>query len=80
MEHNKHTDEKSGSTDLFDYWFVSIEPNFKRLRYGFELKNNTETIIYTERGFFSETPNDDVGNFFAFHLFMNRMFLERLHG
>ncbi|EOP66716.1 neopullulanase [Bacillus cereus VDM006] len=58
--------KKSGSTDLFDYWFVSIEPNFKRLRYGFELKNNTETIVYTERGFFPETPNDDVGNFFCF--------------
>ncbi|KEK25947.1 alpha-glycosidase [Bacillus gaemokensis] len=58
--------EKSSSTDLFDYWFVSIEPKFKRLRYGFELKNNTETIIYTERGFFSEIPNDDVGNFFCF--------------
>ncbi|MEY8347554.1 alpha-glycosidase [Bacillus cereus] len=58
--------KKSGSTDLFDYWFVSIEPRFKRLRYGFELKNNTETIIYTERGYFHETPNDDVGNFFCF--------------
>ncbi|WP_243524097.1 alpha-glycosidase [Bacillus pseudomycoides] len=58
--------KKSGSTDLFDYWSVSIEPKFKRLRYGFELKNNTETIIYTERGFFHETPNDDVGNFFCF--------------
>lgn len=58
--------KKSGSTDLFDYWFISIKPNFKRLRYGFELKNNTETIIYTERGFFHETPNGDVGNFFCF--------------
>ncbi|MEN1934530.1 alpha-glycosidase [Paenibacillus sp. 102] len=58
--------KKSGSTDVFDYWFVSIDPKFKRLRYGFELKDHTETIIYTERGFFHETPNDDVGNFFCF--------------
>ncbi|WP_410983793.1 alpha-glycosidase [Bacillus cereus] len=58
--------KKSGSTNLFDYWFVSIEPKFKRLRYGFELKSNTETTIYTERGFFCETPHDDVGNFFCF--------------
>lgn len=58
--------KKSGSTDLFDYWFVSIEPKFKRLRYGFELKSSTETIVYTEKGFFSEAPTDDVGYYFCF--------------
>ena len=58
--------KKSGSTDLFDYWFVSIEPKFKRLRYGFELKNNTESIVYTERGFFPDVPTDDVGHYFCF--------------
>ncbi|MCM3735999.1 alpha-glycosidase [Bacillus cytotoxicus] len=63
---SKMTMEKSGSTDLFDYWLVSIEPKFKRLRYGFELKNKTETIVYTERGFFSEAPTDDVGHYFCF--------------
>ncbi|MGG0238689.1 alpha-glycosidase [Bacillus rhizoplanae] len=58
--------KKSGSTDLFDYWFVSIEPKFKRLRYGFELKSSTEAVVYTERGFFSEAPTDDVGYYFCF--------------
>ena len=58
--------KKSGSTDLFDYWFVSIEPKFKRLRYGFELKSSTETIVYTERGLFSEAPTNDVGYYFCF--------------
>ena len=48
----KCTDEKTGSTALFDYWSISIEPKFKRLRYGFELKAETETLIYAERGFF----------------------------
>ncbi|MFD3449330.1 alpha-glycosidase [Microbacteriaceae bacterium 4G12] len=58
--------KKSGSTDLFDYWFVSIEPKLKRLRYGFELKNSKETIVYTERGFFSEAPTDDTSYYFCF--------------
>lgn len=57
---------KTGSTALFDYWSISIEPKFKRLRYGFELKTETETLIYAERGFFSNIPDDDVGNFFCF--------------
>ncbi|MGR5977082.1 alpha amylase N-terminal ig-like domain-containing protein [Bacillus paranthracis] len=46
--------KKTGSTALFDYWSISIEPKFKRLRYGFELKAETETLIYAERGFFSQ--------------------------
>jgi len=58
--------KKTGSTALFDYWSIAIEPKFKRLRYGFELKSETDTLIYAERGFFSSIPNDDVGNFFCF--------------
>lgn len=58
--------KKTGSTALFDFWSISIEPKFKRLRYGFELQAETETLIYVERGFFSNIPNDDVGNFFCF--------------
>ncbi len=61
--------KKTGSTALFDYWSISIEPKFKRLRYGFELKAETETLIYAERGFFSSIPNDDVGNFFLFSIY-----------
>ena len=66
MDISKYTHEKTGSTALFDYWCISIEPKFKRLRYGFELKSETDTLIYAERGFFSSIPNDDVGNFFCF--------------
>lgn len=66
MDISKYTHEKTGSTALFDYWSISIEPKFKRLRYGFELKSETDTLIYAERGFFSSIPNDDVGNFFCF--------------
>ena len=66
MDISKYTHEKTGSTALFDYWSIAIEPKFKRLRYGFELKSETDTLIYAERGFFSSIPNDDVGNFFCF--------------
>ena len=61
----KYTDEKTGSTALFDYWFISIEPKFKRLRYGFELKT-IQTLLFMQSEDFSTTPNDDVGNFFCF--------------
>lgn len=57
--------KKSGSTALFDYWFISIEPKFRRLRYGFLLQNDTESLVYTERGFFSEPPAHDVAYYFC---------------
>lgn len=55
----------SGSDEWFDYWFASIEPEFRRLRYGFRCTSRTETIIYTERGFYKDVPKDS-GFFFAF--------------
>ncbi len=58
--------KKPVSSALFNYWFISINPQFQRLSYGFELKNDTVPLIYAERGFFFTTPNDDVGNFFCF--------------
>jgi cyclomaltodextrinase / maltogenic alpha-amylase / neopullulanase len=63
---------KSGSDELFDYWFVEIEPKFRRLRYGFELRNNKEVLIYTEKGFYSNIPNDDTAYFFTFP-FINKI-------
>ncbi|KGX92716.1 cyclomaltodextrinase [Pontibacillus halophilus JSM 076056 = DSM 19796] len=57
--------ERTGHDDLFDYWAVSIEPPYRRLRYGFLLKDETEAFIYGERGFVDEVPKD-VGFFFAF--------------
>lgn len=55
----------SGSDELFDYWFAAVEPDFRRLRYGFTCKDQTESIIYTERGFYKDVPKDS-GFFFAF--------------
>jgi cyclomaltodextrinase / maltogenic alpha-amylase / neopullulanase len=56
---------KTGSDQLFDYWFTSVTPPFRRLKYGFSLSDEVETIYYTEKGFMSERPSD-TGDCFAF--------------
>ncbi|KAB8130758.1 alpha-glycosidase [Gracilibacillus oryzae] len=57
--------EKSGSTELHDYWFVAIKPEYRRMRYGFRCVSKTENWTYTERGFYKEPPNDSAP-FFCF--------------
>ncbi len=63
---------KSGSDDLFDYWFVDIKPPFRRLRYGFKLTDDTETLFFTEKGFYKEQPIDDTAYYFCFP-FLNKI-------
>lgn len=62
-----HTDslKKVGTDSLFDYWLIHIKPEHKRIRYGFILSNKSEEIIYTEKGFFIEPP-EDPGYYFSF--------------
>ncbi|RCW77175.1 alpha-glycosidase [Saliterribacillus persicus] len=56
----------TGQTELFDYWTVAVKPPFKRLRYGFYLNDkNGEQNVYTERGFYSQAPQD-IGCYFCF--------------
>ncbi|MFD1017812.1 alpha-glycosidase [Thalassobacillus hwangdonensis] len=50
--------KRSGSTSLYDYWMAEVKPPFRRLRYGFEVSDGTETFTYTERGFYEVTPYD----------------------
>ncbi|WP_404454505.1 alpha-glycosidase [Virgibacillus necropolis] len=57
--------EKSGSTALFDYWFVAVKPEFRRMRYGFQCSDASETLFYTERGFY-QTPPSDTAFYFCF--------------
>ncbi|GHI00714.1 glycoside hydrolase family 13 protein [Neobacillus kokaensis] len=64
--------KKSGSDQLFDYWFAAVTPPFKRLRYGFILDDGSETACYTEKGFYPEPPVDDTAYYFAFP-FMNHV-------
>ncbi|MGM7719956.1 alpha-glycosidase [Metabacillus sp. Hm71] len=47
-----------GSDELFDYWFAEVKPEFRRLRYGFELISDHDSIFFGERGFAEEDPRD----------------------
>lgn len=42
--------------DLYDYWSSSVSMPYSRMRYGFRIKTETETLFYTERGFYTERP------------------------
>ncbi|MRX73497.1 alpha-glycosidase [Bacillus lacus] len=56
----------TGSDELFDYWLVAIQPPNRRLRYGFELSGEEEVLFYTEKGFYSDMPTDDIAHYFCF--------------
>ncbi|WP_078552522.1 glycoside hydrolase family 13 protein [Bacillus alkalicellulosilyticus] len=62
---------KSGADDLFDYWICFIQPEYRRLRYGFVIRDNESTQYYTEKGFYSEAPTDS-GYYFSFP-FLNKV-------
>jgi cyclomaltodextrinase / maltogenic alpha-amylase / neopullulanase len=57
---------KSGSDEYYDYYFIAVKPPYRRLRYGFELQNGNETVVYTEKGFYEEAPFDDTAYYFSF--------------
>ena len=44
-------------TDLFDYWFIAVNPQWKRIRYGFILKKGTQEILYGSRDFYDLKEN-----------------------
>ena len=56
---------KSGSSDLYDFWFIAIKPEFRRMRYGFRCSSEYEVCIYCESGIFSAEP-EDISNYFCF--------------
>ncbi|MGM9987786.1 MAG: alpha-glycosidase [Bacillaceae bacterium] len=66
---------KSGSSDLYDYWFAAVQPPARRLRYGFELINEEETLILGEDGYTTENcahgTQNGVGFYFAFPFLNN---------
>ncbi|MBB3907549.1 alpha-glycosidase [Anoxybacillus rupiensis] len=64
--------QKSGTDELFDYWFIALTPPYRRLRYGFELTSNNEQIVYTEKGFYRTAPMDDTAYYFCFP-FLNKI-------
>ncbi|NBJ71095.1 MULTISPECIES: glycoside hydrolase family 13 protein [Clostridia] len=56
---------KTGSTVYHDYWFIAIKPKYKRLRYAFICKDESESCVYSEGGIFNTLPKDIV-NYFCF--------------
>src|SRR5699024_3664015 len=54
------------SDSLFDYWIISVEPAFKRLRYAFEIIADVGTLIYTEKAFSKEPRLDDMRYYLCF--------------
>ncbi|RKQ28200.1 glycoside hydrolase family 13 protein [Oceanobacillus halophilus] len=64
-QYKMKTMRKTGSTSLFDYWFMEVNPDFHRMRYGFQCSNGEECLIYTERGFY-DIPPADTAFYFCF--------------
>lgn len=58
--------EKIGNDELFDYWLIAVQPHHRRLRYGFELLGDGESVVFTEKGFYDSAPLDDVAYYFCF--------------
>lgn len=56
----------SGSDDLFDYWFVELTVPDRRVRYGFEISDDTDTLFYAEKGFQQDIVTDDMSYYFCF--------------
>lgn len=57
---------RASSDSLFDYWFVEITPPHRRLRYGFDINGQQESIFYGEKGFFQKVPLSEIDSFFCF--------------
>ncbi|MED0685886.1 alpha-glycosidase [Anoxybacillus ayderensis] len=69
---DKQPMQKSGCDALFDYWFIAVQPPYRRLRYGFELHDEENVLVYTEKGFYDKAPTDDTAYYFCFP-FLNRI-------
>ncbi len=63
-----------GTDALFDYWQTEVSPPYQRLRYGFHVHGDTENIIYTEKGYFKEPPQDPNQYFCFPYLHKNEVF------
>ncbi|WP_353051729.1 glycoside hydrolase family 13 protein [Fictibacillus enclensis] len=57
---------KTGSDVYYDYYLASVRPEFRRMRYGFELTDVNETLVFTEKGFFETAPTNDTAPYFCF--------------
>ncbi len=51
-----------------------MQPPYRRLRYGFELHDEENVLVYTEKGFYAKAPTDDTAYYFVFHFKPHRRF------
>lgn len=66
--------KKQASTDLFDFWLVSLKPEFRRMRYAFIIDDAQQKILFGEKKFVPLIGDESVdspylnelGNFFCF--------------
>ena len=58
--------EKTGSDELFDYWFTSLQPPYRRLRYSFKLENEKETAVFPEKDSLLKYPSMKSTYHFSF--------------
>lgn len=66
--------KKEASTDLFDFWFVSVHPEFRRMRYAFIVEGENEKVMFGEKTIIPLTEDEEknhphlnnLGNFFCF--------------
>ncbi|WP_338449083.1 alpha-glycosidase [Niallia oryzisoli] len=63
-----------GTDALFDYWMAEVSPPYQRLRYGFHVHGDSESTIYTEKGYFTEPPQDPNQYFCFPYLHTNEVF------
>jgi len=47
-------------TALHDYWFVAVQPQWKRIRYAFILENGDQKILYGSRSFYDLHQQPDA--------------------
>lgn len=50
--------EKKYQTDLFDYYFISYQPPYKRVKYAFLLENDDEQYLYGTNEIYELSLND----------------------
>ena len=50
--------KKEASTDLFDFWFVSVHPEFRRMRYAFIVEDESEQVLFGEKKIVPLTEDD----------------------
>ena len=61
--------QKKYSTDLYDYYFISLKPQFKRMKYAFVIKADKKEYLYGCRELYDLTDDDGLKRYNLFNYF-----------